>query len=338
MLAAEAAYCQMEAELQEKLDNYEAEHDYDEYHFELDELGHDPYVLISLISSLHDGPWTVEDVRPTLELIFAQQYILTEEIIKEIREETTDPTEPTPTDPEPTQPPSPPRPPGPTPQPQSQHNKNGETETSVYKICNVTLDNFNLSHVPVYMLNESQLARYSVYMKCLGFRPDLFPESEYVNLYNGGYTDYAIPTEALEDEVFAAMMTEARKYLGYPYVWGGSSPSTSFDCSGYVSWVINHTIVNGSPYWGNIGRRGASALYDYCTPTSTPHPGDLVFFENTYQATPQPRCSHVGIYVGVNPETGHPMMIHCGDPISFADLSSSYWQAHFYAYGRLPNP
>ena len=336
--AAEAAYCQMEADLQNRLDNYEAEHDYDEYHFELDELGHDPYVLISLVSSLHDGPWTLEDVRPTLELIFAQQYILTEEIVEEIREETTEPTDPTPTDPEPTQPPPTPRPPGPTPQPQSEDNATDDgSGSTVYTICTVTLVNFDLSHVPVYMLNESQLSRYSVYMSSLGCRPELFPDSVYVERYGlGNYMDYAIPTEALEDEVFAAMMLEARKYLGYPYVWGGSTPSTSFDCSGYVSWVINHTIVNGEPYWGDIGRRGASALYSYCTPTSTPHPGDLVFFEYTYTATPQPVCTHVGIYVGLNPDNGHPMMLHCGDPISFADLSSSYWQEHLYGYGKLP--
>lgn len=129
------------------------------------------------------------------------------------------------------------------------------------------------------------------------------------------------------------MMTEARKYLGYPYVWGGCTPQTSFDCSGYVSWVINHCGVG----W-NYGRLGATPLYYLCTPTSTPHPGDLVFFEKTYVDTPDVICTHVGIYVGVNPENGHPMMIHCGDPISFADISGSYWQEHFYAYGRLPDP
>ena len=150
--------------------------------------------------------------------------------------------------------------------------------------------------------------------------------------------DFAIPTEALEDEVFAAMITEARKYLGYPYVWGGASPSTSFDCSGYVSWVINHTIVDGSPYWGDIGRRGATGLYYLCIPTSTPHPGDLVFFEKTYVDTPDVICTHVGIYVGVDPETGHRMMIHCGDPISFADLNNSYWVEHLYGFGRMPDP
>lgn len=344
ILAAEAAYCQMEADLQTQLDNYQEDHpEYDEYNFELDEIGHDPYVLISMVSSIHDGPWTLEEVRPTLEMLFAKQYILTEEIVEE---ETEAPTEPTPTDPSPTEPPPHPRPPGPgpTPEPMSQDPETDDgsedgTEPSPYTICNVKLQNFNLSHVPVYIMSESQLSHYSVYMASLGCRPELFPDSEYVGRYGtGSYMDFAIPTEALEDEVFAAMITEARKYLGYPYVWGGSSPSTSFDCSGYVSWVINHTIVGGSPYWGDIGRRGATGLYYLCTPTSTPHPGDLVFFEKTYVDTPDVICTHVGIYVGVDPETGHRMMIHCGDPISFADLSNSYWVEHLYGFGHMPDP
>ena len=337
MYAAEAAYCEMEADLQQRLDNYEAEHNYDEYHFELDSIEHDPYVLISMLCAAHPGAWTLEDVMPTLESLFAMQYTLTETVIEEERE--TDPAPTDPTDPAPTNPPSP-RPPGPTPQPQSQDSTTDDgSETSTYKICTVTLKNFNLSHIPVYIFSQKQLEAYSMYMACLGNREDLFPDSAYIGRYGeGSYMDYAIPTEALDDAVFAAMMTEARKYLGYPYVWGGSSPQTSFDCSGFVSWVINHTVVDGEPYWGNIGRLGATGLYSYCTPTSTPHPGDLVFFENTYTANPQPLCTHVGIYVGVNPENGHRMMIHCGDPISFADLSSSYWVEHLYGYGHIPDP
>lgn len=343
MLAAEAAYCEMEADLQQRLNNYEGQHDYDEYHFELDSIEHDPYVLISMLCAAFPGAWTLEEVSPTLESWFSMQYTLTETVVEEVREtdptDPTNPTEPVPTEPEPTQPPSPPRPPGPTPQPQSQDDITDGSSTSTYTICTVTLKNFNLSHIPVYIFSQEQLETYSTYMACLGNREDLFPDSAYIGQYGeGSYMDYSIPTEALDDAVFAAMMTEARKYLGYPYVWGGSTPSTSFDCSGFVSWVINHTIVNGVPYWGDIGRRGAYGLYVYCTPTSTPHPGDLVFFENTYSATPQPPCTHVGIYVGVNPENGHRMMIHCGDPISFADLSSSYWTEHLYGYGHIPDP
>ena len=157
-------------------------------------------------------------------------------------------------------------------------------------------------------------------MSSLGNRPDLFPESGYVDKYTKPPADYDVPKEYLDDETFAAMLTEAEKYLGYPYVWGGSSPATSFDCSGFVSWVINHSG------W-NVGRLGAQGLYNICTPTSSPKPGDLVFFVGTYDTA---GVSHCGIYVGDG------MMIHCGDPISYANLNTSYWQSHFYAYGRLP--
>ena len=185
----------------------------------------------------------------------------------------------------------------------------------------VTLENFDLSHVPVYVMGEEQLSRYAIYMATLGNRPDLFPDSPYVNKYiTGKPGDYEVPGEYLDDETFAAMLAEAQKYIGYPYVWGGSSPATSFDCSGYVSWVINHSG------W-NVGRLGAQGLYNICTPTSSPKPGDLVFFKGTYDT---PGVSHCGIYVGDG------KMLHCGDPIGYANLNTSYWQSHFYAYGRLP--
>ena len=192
-----------------------------------------------------------------------------------------------------------------------------------YYICTVTLENFNLSHVPVYIMSEEQLGMYATYMATRGNRHDLFPGSGYIGKYvEGSYTDYDIPPEALDDEVFAAIIKEAEKYLGYPYVWGGSSPSTSFDCSGFVSWVINHSG------W-DVGRLGAQGLCNICTPVSSANvkPGDLVFFTGTYDT---PGVSHVGIYVGNN------IMIHCGDPISYANLNSNYWQSHFYRYGRLP--
>ena len=196
-----------------------------------------------------------------------------------------------------------------------------------YYICHVSLENFNLSHVPVYIMSQDQLSMYATYMSTLGNRPDLFPDSAYVNrYYNTEYEDYEIPAEALSDPQFAAMMEEAEKYLGYPYVWGGSSPSTSFDCSGFVSWVVNNCGVG----W-NIGRLGASGLLGICTRVSASNvrPGDLVFFEGTYDTT---GASHVGIYVG------NTRMLHCGAPIQYADLTSSYWQQHFLAYGRLPAP
>ena len=302
MLGAEAQYCAMEAELQRYLDTYESTHDYDEYHFDLDTIEHDPYVLISIITALHQGEWTLDEVQGTLQMLFDHQYILTEDVVVETRYRTETDT---------------------------WTDADGNTHTDTYQvpydyyICTVTLENFNLSHVPVYIMSEEQLGMYATYMATLGNRPDLFPGSGYIGKYvEGSYTDYDIPPEALDDEVFAAIIKEAEKYLGYPYVWGGSSPSTSFDCSGFVSWVINHSG------W-DVGRLGAQGLCNICTPVSSANvkPGDLVFFTGTYDT---PGVSHVGIYVGNN------MMIHCGDPISYANLNSNYWQSHFYRYGRLP--
>ena len=302
MLGAEAQYCEMEAELQRYLDTYESTHDYDEYHFDLDTIEHDPYVLISMITALHQGEWTLDEVQGTLQMLFDRQYILTEDVVVETRYRTETDT---------------------------WTDADGNTHTDTYQvpydyyICTVTLENFNLSHVPVYIMSEEQLGMYATYMATLGNRPDLFPGSGYIGKYvEGSYTDYDIPPEALDDEVFAAIIKEAEKYLGYPYVWGGSSPSTSFDCSGFVSWVINHSG------W-DVGRLGAQGLCNICTPVPSANvkPGDLVFFTGTYDT---PGVSHVGIYVGNN------MMIHCGDPISYANLNSNYWQSHFYRYGRLP--
>ena len=283
ILGAESAYAGMEAELQDYLDNYTATHSYDEYHFDLDEIEHDPYVLISILSALHEGEWTLADVEGTLETLFDRQYILTETVVTETK-----------------------------------YDENDEPYT--WYICYVTLENFNLSHLPVYMMGEDQLSRYALYMATLGNRPDLFPGSGYVGKYTEPVERYEVPAEYLSDEQFAALLTEAEKYVGYPYVWGGSSPATSFDCSGYLSWVLNQCG------W-NVGRLGAQGLYNYCTPTSNPQPGDLVFFVGTYDT---PGVSHCGLYLGDG------MMLHCGDPIGYANLNSSYWQAHLYAYGRLP--
>lgn len=196
-----------------------------------------------------------------------------------------------------------------------------------YYICTVELENFNLSHVPVYIMSQDQLSMYAMYMGTLGNRPDLFSSSDYVGMYYGTeYEDYEIPPEALADEQFAAIIAEAQKYLGYPYVWGGSSPSTSFDCSGFVSWVYNNCGVG----W-NFGRLGAEGLRSICTRVSAANakPGDLIFFQGTYDTA---GASHVGIYVGNN------KMLHCGDPIQYADITTSYWQAHFLSFGRLPSP
>ena len=278
MLGAEAAYAAKEAGLQAYLDSYESTHDYDEYHFELDEIGHDPYVLISLLTAYYGGPWTLEQVQDTLDLLFSQQYTLTERVV-------------------------------------TQTGQDGVP----YTICYITLKNQDLSHLPVYLLSEEQMALYAAYIAVQGNRPDLFPGG---GTSGGGDFTYEVPPEALADRQFATMLAEAEKYLGWPYVWGGSSPSTSFDCSGYISWVINHSG------W-NVGRLTANGLLGICTPISAANarPGDLIFFQKTYNTS---GASHVGLYVGNN------KMIHCGDPISYANINTNYWQSHFLTFGRLP--
>ena len=303
MLAAEVQYCAMEAELQAKLDNYEATHDYDEYHFDLDEIGHDPYVLISMLTALKGREWTLEEVTGTLRMLFDRQYILTETVEAEIRYRT-----------------------------EVRTDRDGNRYTVQvpyeYTICTVALENFDLSHVPVYVMSEDQLAVYAMYMATLGNRPDLFGESDYVNRYYGSGSggSYDIPPEALEDEAFAAIIKEAEKYLGFPYVWGGSSPATSFDCSGFVSYVYNNCGVGWS--FGRLSAEGIRQICSYVSPADA-KPGDLIFFEKTYNTT---GASHIGIYVGNN------TMLHCGDPIQYTSISSDYWQSHFLQFGRLAPP
>lgn len=303
MLAAEAQYCAMEAELQSKLDNYEATHDYDEYHFDLDEIGHDPYVLVSALTALKGGAWTLSEVQGELQMLFDKQYILTETVETEIRY-----------------------------RPETRYDEDGEPYTVQvpyeYTICTVTLENFDLSHVPVYVMSEDQLALYASYMATLGNRPDLFGDSDYVNRYygNGSGGSYDIPPEALEDEAFAAIIKEAEKYLGFPYVWGGSSPATSFDCSGFVSYVYNNCGVGWS--FGRLSAEGIRQICSYVSPADA-KPGDLIFFEKTYNTA---GASHIGIHVGNN------TMLHCGDPIQYTSISSDYWQSHFLQFGRLAPP
>ncbi len=305
MLGAEAAYAHKEADLQDEINHYEQRHGgYDEYHYTLDKIGHDPYVLISILTAWHGGEWTLDEVRDTLSTLFSKEYQLTQTVETETRTRTETDTV---TDPD------------------------GITHTETrqvpytYTICNVKLHNEDLSHLPISIMNEDQVGVYSMYMSTLGNRPDLFPSSAYPNASTiKKPTEYDIPPEAMADARFAAMITEARKYIGYPYVWGGSSPKTSFDCSGYVSWVINHSG------W-NVGRLGAQGLCNICTPVSPAdvRPGDLVFFEHTYDTD---GVTHVGIYVG------NGMMLAAGDPIGYSNLKTSYWQSHFYTFGRLPNP
>ncbi|WP_279067955.1 C40 family peptidase [Intestinimonas butyriciproducens] len=283
LLGAEAAYAALEADLQNYLDTYENTHDYDEYHFDLDSIEHDPYVLLSILSALHEEGWTLADVESDLQALFDRQYILTERVVVETRQDS-------------------------------------EGDSYSWSICYVTLTNENLSHLPVYIMDEGQMSRYALYMASLGNRPDLFPSSGYVDKYTRPGDRYEVPSEALADETFAAMLEVAERFVGYPYVWGGSSPATSFDCSGYLSYILNQCG------W-DVGRLGATGLYNYCTPISDPKPGDLVFFVGTYDT---PGVSHCGLYLG------NGMMLHAGDPIGYANLNTNYWQSHLYAYGRLP--
>ena len=311
MLGAEAAYAAIENELQHEIDNYETLHSrYDEYRYDLDEIKHDPYVLISILTAWHGGEWTLEEVRDTLDMLFEKQYQLTETVEVEVRYRTETRTGAySYTDPE-----------------------TGETVTEEYEyevevpynyyICNVTLHNENLSHLPLYIMSEEKVGMYAIYMSTLGNRPDLFAGYPSASTLVE-YPKYDIPEEYLADETFAAIIEEAEKYLGYPYVWGGSNPTTSFDCSGFVSWVLTNSGVL------NTGRLGAQGLYNICTPVSAANarPGDLVFFVGTYDT---PGVSHVGIYVGDG------IMIHAGNPIHYSSINTSYYREHFYAFGRLP--
>ena len=285
MLAAEERYKELEQELSDYISNFESTHSYDEYVYELDDIEHDPYVLVSVLTAIKQGTWTAADVETDLTDLFAKQYTLTEVVTTEQR-------------------------------------TGADGSTYDYYICTVTLVNNNLSHIPSDILTQDQLELYATYMKTLGNRPDLFGDSVYVDKYiNTEYEDYTIPPEALSDDRFAAMMDEATKYLGYPYVWGGSTPATSFDCSGFVCWVVNHSG------W-SVGRTTAEGLRQLCVRVSPEEarPGDLIFFEGTYDTA---GASHVGIYVGDN------KMIHCGDPIQYANINSSYFSSHFMQFGRL---
>jgi hypothetical protein len=276
MLAAEAAYAGMEAGLQYELDNYATLHPgYDEYRFDLDTIWHDPYVLMSIIGALHEGVWTLADVQGTLVMLFDRQYTLTITVTVEVRTrmETTSYED-------------------------ADTGEIVEEEVEVeynYYICSVTLDNFNLSHLPIYIMGEDSLSRYALYMATHGNRPDLFPAHLYPNAsVLQDYGRHDIPQEYLDaDPTFAAIIAEAEKWLGMPYVWGGYSPKTSFACSGFVSWVLNQSG------W-NIGRLGASGLHSMSStvPASEARPGDLVFFHSTYDAPNPNGATHVGIYVG----------------------------------------
>ena len=300
-------YSSLENDLRNQISNIERTHSgYDEYRYDLDEINHNPYELTAYLTVLFED-FTRAEVQGTLQSLFNQQYVLTLTEIVEIRTRTETRTD-TSTDPE-----------------------TGETTTDTYEveveyeyyILSVKLVNKGLGMVINNAgLTEDEMERYRVLLETQGNRSDIFGDDIYATP-GGEYTDYDIPGEALTNTRFANMIREAEKYLGYPYVWGGASPSTSFDCSGFVSWVINH-CGNGWSY----GRLTANGLKNICAiiPRSEAKPGDLIFFQGTYDTA---GASHVGIYVG------NGMMIHCGNPISYASIETSYWQQHFYCFGRL---
>lgn len=311
LLAAERYYANLEKELQNELNHYASYHPgFDEYRIEADDIWHDPHALMALISAHANGEWTVDDAYGYMDRLFEKQYILTEDIEEETRYRREWVTH---------------------------HEKIVDPETGeitwrpyevledvpyTYRICTVTLDNFNLSHLPFYVLSREGVGRYAMYISVLGMREDLFRGNPYAStLREPG--EYDIPADVMEDETFRRLIEEAEKYIGYPYVWGGDSPETSFDCSGFISYVFAASGVR------DVGRLGATSLYGRCTPIAPQEarPGDLIFFEGTISG--EEGITHVGLYVGGN------HMLHCGSPIGYADLTDSYWQNHFYGYGRL---
>ena len=311
LLAAERYYANLEKELQNELNHYASYHPgFDEYRIEADDIWHDPHALMALISAHANGEWTVDDAYGYMDRLFEKQYILTEDIEEETRYRQEWVTH---------------------------HEKIVDPETGeitwrpyevledvpyTYRICTVTLDNFNLSHLPFYVLSREGVGRYAMYISVLGMREDLFRGNPYAStLREPG--EYDIPADVMEDETFRRLIGEAEKYIGYPYVWGGDSPETSFDCSGFISYVFAASGVR------DVGRLGATSLYGRCTPIAPQEarPGDLIFFEGTISG--EEGITHVGLYVGGN------HMLHCGSPIGYADLTDSYWQNHFYGYGRL---
>ena len=312
ILAVEADYTALESALQARIDNIRTEYSgYDEYNITQDQIGHNPYELASYLTVVFEN-YTRSQVQSTLQQIFAAQYELTFDSIVETRYRTETKTRTvTRTDPE-------------TGETYEEEEEYEEEVPYDYYILNVNLDNKGLANILLSAgLTDDQMMRYGLLMQTLGNKPEIFGDNPYAIAIQD-VLHYDIPGEALTDEKFRKMITEAEKYLGYPYVWGGSSPSTSFDCSGFVSWVVNHC-----GHGWDVGRLTANGLKNICAiiPRSEAKPGDLIFFQGTYDTT---GASHVAIYVGDG------MMIHCGNPIQYASIDTAYWQAHFYCFGRLP--
>ena len=314
--AAERVYAEMERALQDEMDHYEQVHPgYDEYHVDADEIWHDPYVLIAIISAYFDGQeWTLDSAYPVIEKYFALQYVVTQTVSTETRyrTETRTGTQII-TDPE-------------TGQQRTETYTYDVQVPYAYTICEVRLENKNLSHLPVVSMSHHTMGMYALYMASHGNMEGIFSGNPYAVPLRDP-TLYDIPQETLDaDPAFATLMEEACKYIGYPYVWGGASPETSFDCSGFVSYVFTNSGVY------NTGRLGAKGLHSLCSRVSDDEvkPGDIVFFEGTMGEDVE-GITHCGIYVGNH------TMLHCGNPIGFADLEDAYWQTHFHSFGRIPS-
>ena len=290
VLAAEQAYLEMEKALKDELEHYDQYHPgYDEYYVDADEIGHDPYVLIAIISACFDGEeWDIDSAMPVIEEYFNRQYKVTETITK-----------------------------------RTFRDDDGVLQTRT--VCTVTMESENLSHLPVATMTHHTLGMYALYMSTHGNMEGIFTGPYATPLKEPML--YDIPQDTLDaDPTFAKLMEEASKYIGFPYVWGGSDPETSFDCSGFICYVFTNTGIC------NTGRLGAKGIRSLCrdVPEDQVRPGDIVFFDGTMGDGVE-GVTHCGIYVGNN------MMIHCGSPISYADLTDSYWQKHFHSYGRMPH-
>ena len=293
--AAENVYLDMEKNLQDEIDHPAKYHPgCDEYHVTADKLWHDPYALISLISAYGRGEaWTVNSAYPTIQMLFEWQYDKNVNIHNETRYTTV--------------------------------TVDGETSVVSYtvRVCDLSVKNKNLSHAPMYIMDEEQVSLYSLYMATLGNMPDVFAGQPYASALKSP-VKYDVPQELLDaDPKFAALVKEANKYLGYPYVWGGHSPKTGFDCAGFIYWIFNNSGV------ASFGHQGAQGLYDSSRKVSPENarPGDVIFFSGTIEG--ESGITHCGLYVGNN------HFIHCGNPCSYADLTDAYWQEHFAGYGRF---
>ena len=297
---AETDYKKLEKELDKKIKRTPADHPgYDEYRYHLDAIEHDPWQLTSFLTTLYDD-YTRSEVQAKLKETFAKQYKLTTWVEVQTRYRTVVMI---------------------------------DIFTGIpytvqvpyeYRIFHTKLVNKGLEVVIREELDNDQWKRYEIFQDTLGGRPYLFKGGLPPGGSDGSGApgiDYQVPAEALTDEEFAAIYKEAQKYVGTPYVWGGSTPETGFDCSGYVCWVYNQ---NGY----DVGRTTANGLWNKSQHISEAEakPGDLVFFEGTYDT---PGKSHVGIYLG------NGMMVSAGDPIKYANIHSSYWQKYLSGFGRL---